>query len=287
MCRLEIRKVLRAKRMKLSLNGATTMKADLATDIRAASAAGFDCLEIWSAKLETFLQMSSIDDLKDLFAAAGIEPYSINSIEHVTFRDDEGRERLHSEAKEICRLASELACPYVVVVPGRLPDAASETQVIDESVRTLTNLSSIAEGLGVSLAFEFLGQSDCSVQTLALADQIVRETARENVGLVIDSFHFYAGSSTIESIDALDPAKLFIFHINDAEDLPREQLEDRHRLLPGLGILPLKEIISALRRIGYDRVASVEIFRPEYWERDPFELARDARTIVVQLLASA
>ena len=287
MCRLEIRKVLRAKRMKLSLNGATTMKADLATDIRAASAAGFDCLEIWSAKLETFLQMSSIDDLKDLFAAAGIEPYSINSIEHVTFRDDEGRERLHSEAKEICRLASELACPYVVVVPGRLPDAASETQVIDESVRTLTNLSSIAEGLGVSLAFEFLGQSDCSVQTLALADQIVRETARDNVGLVIDSFHFYAGSSTIESIHALDPAKLFIFHINDAEDLPREQLEDRHRLLPGLGILPLKEIISALRRIGYDRVASVEIFRPEYWERDPFELARDARTMVVQLLASA
>ena len=273
--------------MKLSLNGATTMKADLATDIRAASAAGFDCLEIWSAKLETFLQMSSIDDLKDLFAAAGIEPYSINSIEHVTFRDDEGRERLHSEAKEICRLASELACPYVVVVPGPLPDGASETRVIDESVRTLTNLSSIAEGLGVSLAFEFLGQSDCSVQTLALADQIVRETARENVGLVIDSFHFYAGSSTIESIDALDPAKLFIFHINDAEDLPREQLEDRHRLLPGLGILPLKEIISALRRIGYDRVASVEIFRPEYWERDPFELARDARTMVVQLLASA
>ena len=287
MCRLEIRKVLRAKRMKLSLNGATTMKADLATDIRAASAAGFDCLEIWSAKLETFLQMSSIDDLKDLFAAAGIEPYSINSIEHVTFRDDEGRERLHSEAKEICRLASELACPYVVVVPGPLPDGASETRVIDESVRTLTNLSSIAEGLGVSLAFEFLGQSDCSVQTLALADQIVRETARENVGLVIDSFHFYAGGSTIESIGALDPAKLFIFHINDAEDLPREQLEDRHRLLPGLGILPLKEIISALRRIGYDRVASVEIFRPEYWERDPFELARDARTMVVQLLASA
>jgi len=35
---------------------------------------------------------------------------------------------------------------------------------------------------------------------------------------VIDSFHFYAGGSTIESIDALDAARLFIFHINDAEE---------------------------------------------------------------------
>ena len=36
-------------------------------------------------------------------------------------------------------------------------------------------------------------------------------------------------------------------------------------------------IADALRTIGYDGVASVEIFRPEYWARDPFELARDAR----------
>jgi len=109
---------------------------------------------------------------------------------------------------------------------------------------------------------------------------------RENVGVVIDSFHFYTGGSTIESIGALDPDRLFIFHINDAEDLPREQLEDRHRLLPGLGILPLKEIIVTLRGIGYDRVASVEIFRPEYWERDPFELAREARAAAERVLGA-
>lgn len=262
------------------------MKAALATDIRAASAAGFDCLEIWSAKLKAFLKTKTVGDLKMMFEENGIKPFSINSIEHVTFRNDEGRARLRSECEEICRLASELACPYVVVVPGRLTNETSETQVIEESVRTLTDLSRIAEPFGVSLAFEFLGQTDCSVQTLALAAEIVQEADRKNVGLVIDSFHFYAGGSTVESIEKLDPARLFIFHINDAEDLPRDQLEDRHRLLPGLGILPLKEIIGALRHIGYDRVTSVEIFRPEYWERDPFELARDARTAVERVLAS-
>jgi 2-keto-myo-inositol isomerase len=86
-------------------------------------------------------------------------------------------------------------------------------------------------------------------------------------------------------IEALDPKLIQIFHINDAEDLPRDQLEDRHRLLPGLGILPLAEIVSAFRLIGYDKVASVEIFRPEYWERDPFELARDAHAATERILS--
>ena len=76
---------------------------------------------------------------------------------------------------------------------------------------------------------------------------------------------------------ALKPEKLFIFHINDAEDLPKEKLTDAHRLYPGLGILPLKEIKAALDGIGYDRMVSIEIFRPEYWEQDPFDVARRAK----------
>ena len=273
--------------MKLALNGATTMKASLVEDIRAASAAGFDCLEIWAAKLRKFLQSGTTADLKSLFEEHGLEPYSINSIESITFRDMAAHARLLEECEELCRVASEINCPYVVVVPSPLPEDKSQSDALEESVRVLEELGRIAEGHNVALAFEFLGQPHCSVQTLAQAAEIVEQLARPNVGLVLDSFHFYAGGSRIESIDALDAQKLFIFHINDAEDLPREQLEDSHRLLPGLGILPLKEIIGALRRINYDRVTSVEIFRPEYWERDAQELAREARAATIQVLAAA
>jgi 2-keto-myo-inositol isomerase len=262
------------------------MKADLATDIRVAGAAGFDCLEIWAAKLRAFLKTNTADDLKTMFVEHRLEPYSINSIEHITFRDEAGKESLDEECDDLCSIASKLGCPYVVVVPGRLPDGATRSDVIQESASCLSHLGGKASSHGVGLAFEFLGQPDCSVQTLALADEIVREVALDNVGLVIDSFHFYAGGSTIESIEALDAARLFIFHINDAEDRPREELEDRHRLLPGLGILPLKEIVSALRSISYDRVASVEIFRPEYWERDPLKLAREARAAIDNVLGA-
>ncbi|HKS29696.1 MAG TPA: sugar phosphate isomerase/epimerase [Pyrinomonadaceae bacterium] len=264
--------------MKLALNGATTMKADLETDIRAASLAGFDYLEIWAAKLRKFLQSNTVERLRELLKEHNLKPYSINSIEHVTFRDEKRHAELLAECEDLCRIAQAIDCPYIVVVPSPLPEGKTREDVIEESVHVLSELSSIAKRFSVSLAFEFLGQPRCSVQTLDLAHEIVKEVDRDNVGLVIDSFHFYAGGSRLESIEALDPERLFIFHINDAEDRPREELEDRHRLLPGLGILPLREMVGALRRIGYSRVASVEIFRPEYWERDPLELAREAHT---------
>ena len=258
------------------------MRADLVTDCRAAKAAGFDYLEIWAAKLGAF----STSQLRDLFTPDGPPPLSINSIEHITFRDARAYESIKQECDELSRIAAAIGCPCIVVVPGRLPEGgASRETVIDESVRVLNELCDISGRHGVTLAFEFLGQTDCSVQTLDLAHEIVRESGRENLGLVIDSFHFYAGGSTVEMIEALDPKLIQIFHINDAEDFPRGQLEDRHRLLPGLGILPLAEIVSAFRLIGYDKVASVEIFRPEYWERDPFELARDAYAATERILS--
>lgn len=273
--------------MKLALNGATTMKASLVEDIRAASAARFDFLEIWASKLRRFLETATASELLKLFEEHKLKPYSINSIERITFRDEGAHAELLRECEEMCRIASVIKCPYMVVVPSPLPAGKNQDDVIDESARILAELGSMAEKYGVALAFEFLGQAGCSVQRLEQASEIIRRVDRENVGLVIDSFHFYAGGSSLESISALDIEKLFIFHINDAEDLPRTQLEDKHRLLPGLGILPLKEILGALRRAGYDRVVSVEIFRPEYWERDAGALARDAYAATEKVLAAS
>jgi len=272
--------------MKIALNGATTMRSDLLTDLRAAHAARFDYLEIWSAKLREFLTYSSTLDLRELFLQSGVQPLSINSIEHITFRDPESYQRIKQECAQLSEIAYEIACPLIVVVPGTFPGGgASRSEIVEESVRVLTELSHLAAAHKVSLAFEFLGQTDCTVQTLELAHEIVRAVDRPNVGLVIDSFHFYVGGSTIEMIENLDPNLLYIFHINDAEDRPRAELQDCHRLLPGLGILPLKEIVKALKEIGYDKVASVEIFRPEYWDRDPFELARDAIAATRQVIS--
>lgn len=270
--------------MKIALNGATTMHADLETDIKAASLAGFDLLEIWAAKLREFLKTNTTTGLKKMLEDNNLEPYSINSIEHITFRDVADYEQIKLETEELSKIAGEIGCPYVVVVPGKLPQDATEELIIDESVKVLNELGDIAEKHYVSLAFEFLGQTDCSVQTLDLCNKIVKKVNRKNIGNVLDTFHFYAGNSTFEAIDSMNPEKLFIFHINDAENLPKEQLTDAHRLYPGTGILPIKEIKAHFDKIGYDRMVSIEIFRPEYWNEDPFEVARKARKATIEVL---
>src|SRR5262245_58976013 len=165
--------------MKLSLTGATTMTADLVTDIRAAKAAGFEYLEIWAAKLRSYLQTHSTADLRAVFTENGIAPYSINSLERVTFRNAEGEAQLLSECEELCRIAQDLDCPHLVVVPGILPTGVSGADVIKESVRVLNRLAEIASTYGIKLAFEFLGQPDCSVRTLDFAKEIIEKVNRD------------------------------------------------------------------------------------------------------------
>ena len=270
--------------MKIALNGATTMHADLETDIKAASAAGFELIEIWAAKLRTFLKTNTVEDLARLLSEAGLKPHSINSIEHITFRTPEDYEDIKAECEELSSVAGKLGCPSVVVVPGILPEGTSRETVIEESVRVLNELADISSKHGVSLAFEFLGQTDCSVPTLGLANEIIKICDRTEIGLVLDTFHFYAGNSAFSEIEELEAEKLFIFHINDAENLPKAELTDAHRLYPGEGILPLTEIKQGLDSIGYSEMVSIEIFRPEYWNEDPYEVARISRDSTIRAL---
>jgi 2-keto-myo-inositol isomerase len=272
--------------MKLGLNGATTMKADLFADILAAGEAGFELIELWAGKLDRALQERGIAAVQDALAGTGVRPWAINSIEHISFRSQDDERNIKERCRQLCDVARQIGCPYIVVVPGKAPAGTGEKEIAEESARILSVLSDIARP-DVGLAFEFIGGQGLSVGTLGQAVDAVELCGRDNVGVVLDCFHFYAGGSSFEDFDKLKPEKLFIFHINDAEDRPREELRDSHRLLPGEGILPLKEILSSLRKICYDNMVSIELFRPEYWERDPLELARACRKSMKEILRTA
>jgi 2-keto-myo-inositol isomerase len=271
--------------MLLGFNGATTMKAALPEDIAAAAQAGFKALEIWAAKMDTYLANRSLDDLNALFTRHRVQPVSINSIEFITFRSAEDYALIKARCHELCARADELGCRKIVVVPSPTPEGgASWEEIKTESVRVLNDLADVAAPFGVQLAYEFLGFGWCSVRTLAQCWDIVQAVNRPSVGLVIDTCHFYAGGSQLASIEAVDPEKLLIFHINDVEERPKEMIEDAHRLLPGEGVMPLADILSRLQQIGFDGLCSIELFRPEYWERDPAELAAAARAATMKVL---
>jgi sugar phosphate isomerase/epimerase len=57
---------------------------------------------------------------------------------------------------------------------------------------------------------------------------------------------------------------------------PRQSISDKDRVFPGDGIAPLADIIRTLRAIDFNGYLSIELFNPDYWQRDPLEVAREA-----------
>jgi 2-keto-myo-inositol isomerase len=91
----------------------------------------------------------------------------------------------------------------------------------------------------------------------------------------------------LEDLRKINKNKIFVVHINDAEDMPKEKLTDADRILPGLGVIPLRQFLQALKKTGYNHMASIELFRPEYYEWDPLELARRAKEATEAVLTEA
>jgi 2-keto-myo-inositol isomerase len=271
--------------MKLALNGATIMPSPLADDVEIAAECRFDALEIWAGKIDDYVASHTLEELAERMRTLDVRPWCINSIEDITFRDADGRRELMAELERTSRIARAIGAPAIVVVPGRRPDGYSAHESVEDAADVLRAMSDVAGD--IALAFEFLGKPQCAIPTIDLAIEVAERVDRAHVGMVIDTFHFYAGGSRLDDLSRLSIDKLLVVHLNGCEDLPREQLTDAHRLYPGQGPIPIVEILSTLRERGFDGVASVEIFRPEYWERDAREVARSARASAAAVAAAA
>lgn len=246
-------------------------------DLRAAYEAGFGALEIRDTKLQAYLdQGGSLYALRQEFSGIGVAAASLNALERSTLATGPAREAMLRRCRMMCEWAAGIDCPFVVAVPSPLSDAPERSQVRSMTIEALRAMAVVAARYRVRIGFEFLGFANCSVNTLAAAREVVEAVNDPAVGLVIDAFHFYIGNSTWEMLDGLRPDHLFLVHLDDAEDRPRQRLTDEHRLLPGDGVIPLRELVRRLEALGYRGLYSVELFRPEYYAWDPFELAQTA-----------
>ena len=63
----------------------------------------------------------------------------------------------------------------------------------------------------------------------------------------------------------------------DLLDAPRELTDNSYRIIPGDGIAPVVTILRKLSEKRYTGALSVELFRPEYVNGDPFEVATEIR----------
>ncbi|WP_338826609.1 sugar phosphate isomerase/epimerase family protein [Neomoorella thermoacetica] len=263
--------------MKLCFNEGTTMKnSTLELDLELCNKYRYDLIEIRVDQLNSYLERHSLNDLIKFFNEHQIKPYSFNTLEFVTFRDAINYKKIKDDLVYLCETGTKINCRNIVVVPS-FDVPYTKRQIKEETVRVLNDLADVAEKYHINLAFEFVGYPNCSVNTFEQAYEIVTAVNRENVGMVLDCFHFHSMNSKIEALKKADPNKIFIFHIDDAEDLPVGALRDNNRLWPGDGSIDLDLILKTLKEIGYDRMASVELFREEYWKWEPEKTIKVAK----------
>jgi len=253
--------------MKLCFNQATTMKhSTLESDLTLCEQAGYDLIEIRLDKLRDYLTRHKIEELKAFFDGHHIKPYAFNALEFISFRDEAGFRDIMDGLRFCCDAGDVIGCRRVVVVPTFDVGSRTAAEIHRETVRAIGVMADYAGPRNMKLAFEFVGYPNCSVNTFGQAYAIVKAAGRDNVGIVLDCFHFYSMRSRIEDLRGADGKDIFIFHLDDSEDLPAGAARDENRLMPGEGAIDLGAIFAALKEIGYDRMASVELFRPEYWD---------------------
>ena len=271
--------------MRLGFHGATSMTSDLQTDVAASVQAGYKALELWAAKVDRYLEDHSLVELKVLLSDNNLIPMTFNSIERIAFRGTEFEE-VKARCHQLSQIGQAIGCPSIAVIPSPVPRwDVSWAEIVDEHVRALQDLGDIASEYSMRLAFEFIGFGSFSVRTPRGAMEIIEKTGRDNIGMVIDACHFYVGGGLLSEIEKLDPQKIYTFHLDDLEDRAKEECWDNLRLLPGLGVIPLADICQRLKGIGFNGACSIELFRPEYWEWDPNELAVKARDSALNILS--
>ena len=246
------------------------VKATLPEAIDLAHRFGFESV----APDAAYLAQLSDNQLRDLMAdlkekhlvlgAAGLA---------VDFRGDEsnyrrGMEQLPRDAKALQRAGASRVGTWLRPGDNRLTYLAN----FRRHVTRLREVAAVLGDHGLRLGLEYVGPKASwsaskypFVHTMAEAKELLGEIARDNTGLVLDSWHWYNAGESAADILTLTGKDVIACDVNDAPaGIPVDQQRDNVRDLPcATGVIDMKGFLGALVKIGYDGPVRAEPFKAE------------------------
>ena len=250
-------------RSSAALNLATLGPVDLEQKLYAAARAGFAAVGLSREEMEEAgeegldeLQMSDLSTAEVTGCSGWMDARRTS------------RTLALVEAEKTFRLAAQTGAAAVVAWP-----TCDEFDLIVAATH-FAELCRAAEPFAVHVGLEFLGHSP-HVGNLGVAWEIVEGAEASNGGLVIDTFHFHQGGSSVEMLESIPAEKILLVQVSDAPPLPERELEDGHRLYPGAGTIPLEPLLAAIRAKGYGGYYSLELHNEAYWQEDPVVVAAE------------
>lgn len=259
-------------------------QGDLLSHIADCAAQGVRHMEISKDCLLAYLRAGTLEELRSAFERCGVAPACVNSIESISFNPKRGMRVLREMSEYLFYCCRVLGCERVEVIGSFKAPTQDESEIREETARALTLLSDAARPYGVRLALEYMGVPGSSVFGFSQALSIVRETGRDNVGLLVDTWHHYASGSKPEELLQAKADEIVMAHISDCPACEPGQAVRADSFLPGEGAAPLGAMLENLAAIGYRGALSAEIFAPSVRALPPAEYIRQTKAATLPLL---
>ncbi len=244
--------------------GSIGVRVGQAEAIALAAKHGFASVQPFPADLEEDGAQRHADALGERglrWAAAGLP---------VDFRGDE--ESFEGGLAALPRAAAALRAAGAERVGTWLrpsSDSLTYLQNFRRTARRLRRVAAVLEDHGLRLGLEYVGTKrnwtaarHSFVHTLAGTRELIGEIDMPNVGVVLDSWHWWTSGESGDDLRALSGTDVVSADLNDAPaGLAREDQYDNRRELPlATGVIDVADFLAALLDIGYDGPVRAEPF---------------------------
>jgi sugar phosphate isomerase/epimerase len=176
------------------------------------------------------------------------------------------------------------------------PNSADITymQNLRTHARRLREAAGILNDHGIRFGMEYVGPKTSwstkrypFVHTMAEMKELIAEIDRPNVGLVLDSWHWYTSGETKKDLLTLRGDQVVSVDLNDAPTgIPVDQQMDGKRELPAAtGVIDAGSFLGALQAIGYDGPVRAEPFNDAVRKMAPAEALVAAKAAIDKAFA--
>ena len=183
-------------------------------------------------------------------------------------RSDSEFDQIKDKISRAAAIASRLSCfrAYTWIEP--FSDDMNYNTNFQWHIERLREVARILMKESCLLGLEYVapmtarvGHPFIFIHTMKEMIELIGEMKMKNVGLLLDSFHWYAAKENRRDILELDKKQIIYVHINDAPNVPIDELRDDERCLPGeTGVIDIDGFFYGLRELEYDGPITPETF---------------------------
>ncbi len=135
------------------------------------------------------------------------------------------------------------------LIRGKKAESSDHDRVLGWLVEALDECAAFANQFGVKLAMEPINRYETNlINTASEGLALMKKVGRENLGLLLDTFHMNIEEPSLEEAIHNAGKRLFHFHIADS-----------NRWFPGAGHLDFRRLVEILQEAGYQGYLSAEI----------------------------